>query len=133
MPHAVSADHSSSPWRDRRAEIARADVVHLLSGRRVSFRSCESKSCLRWIERNFATVTASTNLSGSLPFACFVGSTSLRVCCRACTLLQPAPSTKMAEMGRLRFTGETTLTAGQRTVRFVSLGSLRQHESVVLK
>jgi nucleoid DNA-binding protein len=34
---------------------------------------------------------------------------------------------------RIPFTGETVLTRDRRTVRFVSLGSLRQHESVIVK
>ena len=34
---------------------------------------------------------------------------------------------------RIPFTGETVLTKDRRTVRFVSLGSLRQHERVIVK
>ncbi|MGB8115198.1 MAG: HU family DNA-binding protein [Candidatus Sulfotelmatobacter sp.] len=34
---------------------------------------------------------------------------------------------------KIPFTGETVLTKDRRTVRFVSLGSLRQHERVIVK
>lgn len=38
---------------------------------------------------------------------------------------------KAGILRRIPFTGETILTKDRRTVRFVSLGSLRQHERVV--
>jgi nucleoid DNA-binding protein len=40
---------------------------------------------------------------------------------------------KAGILRRIPFTGETILTKDRRKVRFVSLGSLRQHEKVIVK